>query len=280
MKLFIIFIFVALLSITANAAGLLPAPAERLNSQDEDTTKNIEHFGYKHSASLRGKGAVVEKFNFFPEVVVNVLDPRFNPDLMLSSNQRSSTKNIKKFVQQIIIKTLHMFPGHNREEKKALFINALGEAIRTRGSEPASPLKSPTKAHTIEVSSTTSIEVNIKDLGFNDKKEFPPSPQMSDIAAQRLYDQIKGAIRRPSLLPATRISSIENLLHMFLDLFHDGVIEYADDVILDEPTVLNTSLEIKRRPDFKNFLQFFKLLGLDPVSPSKFKVWWFSDKHR
>lgn len=245
MKLFIIFIFVALLSITANAS--IPTPDnDRLNNQYGDITRNISIYGYIREGGL---SATINKFTFTPQVIVNILDRRFDPNKMSAANKRDSTKNIKKFVQQIVIKTLNKLPGRSKDERKTVLIQAL-----------------QTIGHPVEVDVRGTEE-----LDFNKNKESPPTPLMSDFAADRFYDNIKGSIR---YTPPTSPASITEIIHMSMDLFEDGVHEYGDDDTDYSNIQAITEKELNaehRRPNFRTFLRFLKFMGVVPLNPEALK---------
>ena len=215
----------------------------RLNTQNQDTTKNIEHYGYKHKGALFG-GAIVEELMFTPQTIVNVLDSKFNPAVMSDKNENPSTKNIKKLLQQIVIKTLHRFPGSSKKEKLDLFIRALQE----KGT----------------------VNVNIKDLSFDKMKA--PEPLVSERASQRLYDQIKKAETETE---TEKTPTPSEILNNFAELYQDGLIVYSDDTIPTTPITKELSdrtIAAKvQRPDFKTFLIYLKAIGIVPHDPASLK---------
>lgn len=167
MKLVKIFLATAFVSTSLNlgivyASTAFPAPSTRLDSQDTDTTKNIEHFGYKHKGSLNG--AVIDKFTFTPQVVVNILDPRFDANKMAAGNEKPSTKNTKKLLLDIVTKTLHKFAGDTPEQKKVVFLAALQE-------------KGP-----VEIE----VENSLKFV-----KTSPPTDTMSNTGSTILFEQLR-----------------------------------------------------------------------------------------
>ena len=162
-----------IIAVLLSMATLLPSVAStvtlvadpRLAQQDLDTTKNIEHYGYQYKPGSLGNGAVVDKFTFTPQVIVNILDPRFDTEKMSDTHQKPSTKNIKKLLKDIVSKTLEKFPGDNAEQKKQLFINALNQK---QGS---------------------AVTVNVNTLGFD--KMSAPTDTMSNTGATALFDALK-----------------------------------------------------------------------------------------
>ena len=168
MKLSKTLITTALLLTTINvipsiASVAIPAPHERLKSQHLDTTKNIDHFGYAYNKTLF-KGADIDKFTITPEVVVTVMDPRFNPETVAEKRKgNDSTRNTKKLIKAIVTKALAKFNEDATESRLSIMIAALQE-------------KGP-------------VVVETAPLGFDKKSE--PTSAMSDTAATALFDALK-----------------------------------------------------------------------------------------
>ena len=257
-------------SVSAAARTYAPNDAA-LTNQNEDTTKTLEPYGYKREGTFQ---SAVNKFTFTPQVIVNVLDTRFNPRSMKTPQDRESTKNIKLFIQQIVTKTLNMFEGDSPEARKANFIRALESQ----------------KDGTVEIS------VNGVDINFN--KELAPTEAMSTAAAQKLFGKLspgQAALFSPARVaapperhldaaespPASVTSSVhldlnaENLIHHFIDRFKDGVKEYTaeDKDYGDIQEITEADLnKAHERPDFKTFLRYLKSLGIVPLNPKAFRT--------
>lgn len=234
-----------LIPVVGNASGLVPDDT-RLNNQHLDTTRNIAIYGYVREGKT---SSTINKFTFTPQVIINVLDEKFAPDIMAAANQRDSTKNIKKFVQQIVIKTLNKLPGRSSAERKAILIKALQRI-----------------AHP--------VEVDVRGAGaldFNANKESPPTDSMSETAAARFYNAIKNSL---SYTPPTLPASVTEIINMSTDLFENGVFEYVGEDTDYSNIQAITEAELNsstRRPNFKTFLQFLKFLGIVPVDPLALK---------
>jgi len=152
------------------AASVIPAIAStsgpiahpRLDFQYQDTTRNIEHFGYTYNSTLF-KGANIDKLTITPEVVVTVMDPRFNPDTVSKAKDPTSAQNTKKLIQAIVTKALAKFNGDATNSNLPIMIAALQE-------------KGP-------------VVVEVTALGFN--KKSAPTDAMSDNGATALFDALK-----------------------------------------------------------------------------------------
>jgi hypothetical protein len=94
---------------------------------------------------------------------------------------------------------------------------------------------------------------------------------MSDTAAGRLYNTIKGSM---TYIPPTSPATVTEIINMSMDLFEDGVREYSGEdtdythILAITEADLNSD---RRRPDFKTFLRFLKFLGIVPLHPEEFK---------
>ena len=242
-----------------------------LTNQSEDTTRTLEPYGYKREGLFSSE---VNKFTFTPQVIVNVLDAKFNPGLMKTPQDRESTKNIKLFIQQIVTKTLNMFEGDSPEARKANFIRAIENQ----------------KGGTVEIS------VNSADINF--KKELAPTEAMSTAAARKLFGKLspgQAALFSPARVaaaperhldavepPPTSVTSSvhllfnpENLIHHFIERFKGGVKEYTveDEDYSDIQEITETDLNnAHERHDFKTFLRYLKSLGIVPLNPKAFRT--------
>ena len=245
-----------------------PLPHARLAGQHNDTLENIADYGYTFD-----KGQNKHTLTFNLSTVDHILHEDFDHKLpkgtaLFGESTAEKTRRIKKFLKDVVDKTISMFSNPDPLVQKGLFSSALSKSgliITVAGKD----LK--TDPGTVNAAAKMLYE----HLQANLEAARTPVKPAAEMGAPEPLVVTGGAVGGMGTPPAHLDFTPENLIHHFIDRFKDGVKEYPgeDTDYSDIQEVTEADLnKAHERPDFKTFLRYLKSLGIVPLNPKAFRT--------